>query len=702
MGTKCRIWWPKHLSSGEPKSSLLFGWFIQSSSASLDIVVAFAASPDDISRFCSQSGLQGILDYANSRMPLFLQDKSAFSVLGHCATDCSFNEQPPCAEMDRDGTKSNNYKKVYSNSNQDLFGDSHRQCSCERYKNKFLEKSKGSSGISNWIQLSYDSDEYYCSNIHWIPKFHHVHWSSKLVSSCDLHIIVYDPPTFGIRHFLVGSSISSEGVQMPIKRPKWVDKLHQKQAFPDLDTVVLAINCATAARRLCKKCMGHKATFNQFLAITCHSVAVFVASCFTLFYIILQLFHAFLSYGSDSLLYKMLAKVFSYTWKNVHIRSCQLLYWPIFLQDGGFRSRSSVEYAERASLCKHSTWSSIAVDVILGNMVGFTLLVHAETVSLWVSNLVHDITNNILRSGCVWLMGVPAGFKLNLEVAGILGMLSLNAIQIWSTLWIFFGFFFGYFLKGLAISGIILGATILASLIKDMIVLATFHISTLHWLVSLLYSQQIQALAALWRIFRGRKWNPLRQRFDSYDYMVEQHIVGSLLFTPLLLLLPTTSVFYIFFTIINMVFSCICILIEVIVSILHATPYAKIFLWMVKPRSFPCGIWFEPLPCADNKVVGCSEIGCINEQRSGYGKSLEGRTKQEDSKICGSLISSLQSNFSNIGEIILPHYRAVFCGISLSSVASSAYGLLIGRSEYWRLCRDSVITCIADHSSDSC
>jgi hypothetical protein len=40
---------------------------------------------------------------------------------------------------------------------------------------------------------------------------------------------------------------------------------------------------------------------------------------------------------------------------------------------------------------------------------------------------------------------------------------------------------------------------------------------------------------------RGREWNPLRQRLDSFDYTVRQHIVGSLLFTPLLLLFSILS-----------------------------------------------------------------------------------------------------------------------------------------------------------------
>ncbi|KAM1672594.1 hypothetical protein ACFX11_041068 [Malus domestica] len=81
-------------------------------------------------------------------------------------------------------------------------------------------------------------------------------------------------------------------------------------------------------------------------------------------------------------------------------------------------------------------------------------------------------------------------------------MISLTAIQIWSPIWIILGSHFLYFIRGLAISGIIFGVTIPAALIIDLIALATLHVSTLHWLISLLYSTQIQALAALWRLFR--------------------------------------------------------------------------------------------------------------------------------------------------------------------------------------------------------
>ena len=166
------------------------------------------------------------------------------------------------------------------------------------------------------------------------------------------------------------------------------------------------------------------------------------------------------------------------------------------------RSQSCVEFAEKAALHKHSMWSSVATEIFLGYTFGIALFFHAESVCLWASNSANNSTNYLLRNGCVWLMGVPAGFKLNTELAGVLGMLSLNAIQIWSTLWFFVSSVFIYFVKGLAILAVLFGVTTPLALIVDMILLATLHLSTLHWLISQLYSCQIQAITSFSRLFR--------------------------------------------------------------------------------------------------------------------------------------------------------------------------------------------------------
>ena len=146
-----------------------------------------------------------------------------------------------------------------------------------------------------------------------------------------------------------------------------------------------------------------------------------------------------------------------------------------------------------------------------------------------------------------------------------------------------------------------------------------------------------------WFFDSGRKWNPLHHRLDSYDYTMKQHVVGSLLFTPLLLLLPT-SIFYSFFSIVNTTISLICILIEVAISVIHATPYIKIFLWLAMRKGFPPGIWFEIVTCWSN-LIDDPAICSLDKF-----DSPENLHCNQNGGKSGILVSFLHSNFLSIGE----------------------------------------------------
>lgn len=138
----------------------------------------------------------------------------------------------------------------------------------------------------------------------------------------------------------------------------------------------------------------------------------------------------------------------------------------------------------------------------------------------------------------------------------------------------------------------------------------------------------------------GQKHNPLRQRLDSYDYTVEQHVVGSLLFTPLLLLIPTTSVFYIFFTSLITTIIFLTIIFEISISLLHATPYAEIWVWIMIRRRFPSGIWFEVLDCDNGITDEVNSHTCLDGRQCD--SFLGGETS--------SLVSLLCSNYATIGN----------------------------------------------------
>ncbi|XP_031494311.1 uncharacterized protein LOC116260261 [Nymphaea colorata] len=665
-GGQCRLWWPSYLAARPPPESdfLLFGWFLPPSSASndlVDVVVATTASLPQL----SPSQLEANLDNVNGATTPLLQEHSKFSILGHYLADYSNVVQKTTASASAN-EQNVTEEGAFLEATQTPSGSVTSGSSCP-YCNHIMESCLDHClqhfvGQSCWIQLCNDNHRLSTKKLSWVPQLHHMHWNGLLLI-CNFHVIIYEQPVYGVHHYSLNSwclleqARTQASVASNIKKPKWVQKLEQKGPSRTLDMVMLAINNASAAKSIFSRCMApwNTSKYNNITDMLAASlwqvVAICAASTSAFLYVIIQICHKIMKYWLLSPLCMILSKLFRHTWKNVHIRSCQLLYWPIYLRGSGIRHQACVEYAHKDAVRKHSMWLSIILDVILGNIFGLSLLCHLDAVCTWYSLLVHNVTNNILRSGCVWLMGVPAGFKLNTELAEMLGVISLNVIQVWSTFWFFMRPFLRCFAIGLSISGILFGMTVAEALCLDMIFLVTSHLSTLNWLISLLYTQQLQALASLWRIFRGRKWNPLRLRLDSYDYSVKEHVVGSLLFSPLLLLLPTTSVFYIFFTIINSTITFICIFIEVSISILHAIPCPEIFFWIIQPRRFPSGIWFEILP------------GFTNQQ-------MQGRPER--------IVSVLNVSSTSLGQIIHPHYRRIFYGASFPFGVSSVYDLLSG------------------------
>ena len=61
------------------------------------------------------------------------------------------------------------------------------------------------------------------------------------------------------------------------------------------------------------------------------------------------------------------------------------------------------------------------------------------------------------------------------------------------------------------------------------------------------YKIEMESLKSLFRLFRGKKLNPLRARIDSYSYNVEQLFIGTLSFCIVFFLFPTIFMYYIVF-----------------------------------------------------------------------------------------------------------------------------------------------------------
>uniref|UniRef100_A0A667WST4 Phosphatidylinositol glycan anchor biosynthesis, class Q n=1 Tax=Myripristis murdjan TaxID=586833 RepID=A0A667WST4_9TELE len=196
---------------------------------------------------------------------------------------------------------------------------------------------------------------------------------------------------------------------------------------------------------------------------------------------------------------------------------------------------------------------SFMVDVALG-MLLISWLYRDNRITVVANTLVPaaDHVAKELDKLLQWLMGAPAGLKMNRALDQVLGRFFLYHIHLWISYIHLMSPFIERILWYGGLSAC-LGLTFALSLLSDMVALLTFHIYCFYVYGARLYCLKIYGLSSLWRLFRGKKWNVLRQRVDSCSYDLDQLFIGTLLFTILLFLLPTTALYYLVFTLLRLV-----------------------------------------------------------------------------------------------------------------------------------------------------
>ena len=196
----------------------------------------------------------------------------------------------------------------------------------------------------------------------------------------------------------------------------------------------------------------------------------------------------------------------------------------------------------KSLLYKHVT------DIVLGIIIILLINRFADIKILADALFMYaDQTVLNLRQLLNWLKGAPAGLKLNSQLANFMGEFFLYHTFLWRGYLVFLRSFLEKLLLLVIYSGC-LGITIQLSLLQDVLTMMTLHIYCLYVHAARLYHLQVSLLVSLWRLFRGKKWNPLRKRIDSLPHDVDRLFFGTLMFTILFFLLPTTLLFYSVFT----------------------------------------------------------------------------------------------------------------------------------------------------------
>ncbi|KAJ4932236.1 hypothetical protein JOQ06_010661 [Pogonophryne albipinna] len=238
---------------------------------------------------------------------------------------------------------------------------------------------------------------------------------------------------------------------------------------------------------------------------------------------------------------------------------------------------------------------SVLLDVALGMLLMWWLY-KDNHISMLANTLVPaaDHVAKELEELLQWLMGAPAGLKMNRALDQVLGRFFLYHIH----LWISYIHLMSPFIEGILWYGGLsacFGLTFALSLLSDMVALLTFHIYCFYVYGARLYCLKIYGLSSLWRLFRGKKWNVLRQRVDSCSYDLDQLFIGTLLFTVLLFLLPTTALYYLVFTLLRLVVVLFQGVLHLSVDFINSFPLFAVALRITRSYRLAEGVKFKVL-----------------------------------------------------------------------------------------------------------
>lgn len=241
----------------------------------------------------------------------------------------------------------------------------------------------------------------------------------------------------------------------------------------------------------------------------------------------------------------------------------------------------------------------LTFDLLLGCLVCF--IFHKYHLHQLISEIIVvrlKSTGDQLQHLLNWMMGAPAGLKLNSGFAHFLGHFFLYQSYLWIGYLHILYPIMNTIIRVMALSGC-LGLSVLLAAAADIVSLLTFHIYCFYVYAAKIFTLQLSALSSLSRLFRGRKWNVLRNRVDSCSYDVDQLFIGTLMFTILLFLLPTSLLFYTVFASLQMVVLMIKGILHVVINFLNTFPWYTLVKWLMDSATLKDQISFTNLGGGD-------------------------------------------------------------------------------------------------------
>ncbi|KAJ6589201.1 N-acetylglucosaminyl transferase component-domain-containing protein [Mycena capillaripes] len=212
-----------------------------------------------------------------------------------------------------------------------------------------------------------------------------------------------------------------------------------------------------------------------------------------------------------------------------------------------------------------------------------------------------------------WLDSWPAGLKLNTELSRFYSHTFSDLVLIWGHV-LHRG---APYLPGILFTFGVLsadGMTTAIALFSDLLALLTLHISVCYFFSRVLYDRFLRTGGSLWNLFRGKRFNVLRNRTDTWAYDTDQLLFGTILFTLLAFLFPTVLAYYTLFAMLRLGTILLNAALDTLLAFMNHFPLFALMLRAKDPWRLPGGICFvveyrpDPVLIVKNQPVSFSTI----------------------------------------------------------------------------------------------